>query len=302
MHISSTVVHPCSMVKPDRSPKCFHARTPMSRLWKKRQAVIRCCDRGGSSSPRTVNYYELLGVSSDSNPQQIKDAYRKLQKKYHPDVAGQKGHAYTLLLNEAYQVLMRDDLRQDYDASIGRVRGNFGESFTGVAYSSWRGPCRPQALFVDENACIGCRECVHHASNTFTLDEALGCARVKVQYGDDDKQIEVSVDSCPVNCIHWVDREELAALEYLVQPQPKEAYGVFGGGWERPSNVFAAAKFFNKRLKEQHQHAKYKDVRVTVEEETPEQVKARVTAAMKLQVESFLKIWSWLRKTSGVNQ
>lgn len=36
------------------------------------------------------NYYELLGVSVDSNAQKIKQAYRNLQKKYHPDVAGQE--------------------------------------------------------------------------------------------------------------------------------------------------------------------------------------------------------------------
>jgi hypothetical protein len=48
-----------------------------------------------------------------------------------------------------------------------------------------------------------------------------------------------------------VDREELAVLEFLIQPQPKEAYGVFGGGWERPANVFMAAKSFSKQLKQQ---------------------------------------------------
>ena len=54
-----------------------------------------------------------------------------------------------------------------------------------------------------------------------------------------------------MNCIHWVDREELPALEFLIQPQPKEGYGVFGGGWERPANVFMAAKSFTKQLKQQ---------------------------------------------------
>ncbi|KAF9589471.1 hypothetical protein IFM89_024233 [Coptis chinensis] len=35
------------------------------------------------------------------------------------------------------------------------------------------------------------RECMHHATNAFMMDEALGCARVKVQFGENDKQIEV---------------------------------------------------------------------------------------------------------------
>lgn len=61
----------------------------------------------------------------------------------------------------------------------------------------------------------------------------------------------MSVDSCPVNCIYWVDREELPVLEFLIQPQFKEGYGVFGGGWERPKNVFGAAESFSKQLKHQ---------------------------------------------------
>lgn len=63
----------------------------------------------------------------------------------------------------------------------------------------------------------------------------------------------MSVDSCPVNCIYWVDREDLAVLEFIVRPQPKEGYGVFGGGWERPANVFMAAKLYKKQL-EQTEH------------------------------------------------
>lgn len=54
-----------------------------------------------------------------------------------------------------------------------------------------------------------------------------------------------------MNCIYWVEKEELGLLEFLAQPQPKDGYGVFGGGWERPSNVFVAAKTLSKQLKEQ---------------------------------------------------
>ncbi|KAJ6423914.1 hypothetical protein OIU84_024814 [Salix udensis] len=231
-------------------PKAFqiHASyfNPYRTISRLKCSPVRCCDRRreGISVRTKKNYYELLGVSVDSSSHKIKEAYRNLLKKHHPDIAGHKGHEYTLLLNEAYNVLMAEDLRTKYDDSIGHMTVQFGSNnYVNVkGSSSWKGPLRPQALFVDENACIGCRECVHHASNTFILDKSTGCARVRTQYGDDEQKIEVSVESCPVNCIYWVDRDELAVLEFLTQPQPKQGYGVYGQGWEKPANVFMAAK------------------------------------------------------------
>lgn len=260
-------------------------------LRRQRWTAIRCSVRERTNE---TNYYELLGVSADSNAQEIKDAYRKLQKKYHPDIAGQEGHEYALRLNEAYRVLMRDDQRKEYDTSMGGMRVRFGNYGPGLGYSSWKGPVRPQALFVDGNACIGCRECVHNASNTFTMDETLGRARVKVQYGDNDQKIQVSVESCPVNCIYWVEKEELEVLEYLMQPLPKEGYGVFGGGWEIPANVFMAAKAFTKQLK--RQNTKYGTETVG---ETPAQAEARVNATMKIQREKFYGVWNWVKQVFG---
>ncbi|KAK6926519.1 hypothetical protein RJ641_008238 [Dillenia turbinata] len=275
----------------------FHDHRKLFERRRNSSTVIRCCSRGMQKRAMRENYYELLGVSVDSNSQQIKEAYRKLQKKFHPDIAGQGGHEQTLKLNEAYQVLMSEDLRRHYDASIGHMKvGAFGSG-----YSTWKGPLRPQALFVDENACIGCRECVYHASNTFAMDDTLGCARVKVQCGDDEKNIEVSVESCPVNCIHWVDLEELPVLEFLIQPQPKEAYGVFGGGWERPANVFAAAKAFSKQLKREKE-SNQRNTKAAVEEETPAQAKARAHATKELQRETFSRILSWMKDITGLNR
>ncbi|CAK7328092.1 unnamed protein product [Dovyalis caffra] len=130
------------------------------------------------------------------------------------------------------------------------------------------------------------------------MDESIGCARVKVQYGDDPQKIEVSVESCPVNCIHWVDREELALLEFLIQPKPKQGYGVFGQGWERPANVFMAAKSFSKQLRQQAEHHHSK-VRTTVEEETPAQAEARANASLKIKMERFSKIWDSVKEIFG---
>ncbi|KAG6725500.1 hypothetical protein I3842_02G035000 [Carya illinoinensis] len=129
------------------------------------------------------------------------------------------------------------------------------------------------------------------------MNEALGCARVKVQYGDDDQNIEVSVDSCPVNYIHWVDREELAVLEFLIQPQPKEGYGVFGGGWERPANVFMAANSFSKQLKQQA--GTPRNAQATADEGTPAQAEARANASMKIKMERISRLWNWVNEILG---
>lgn len=263
-------------------------------IWWRRQNPVsaRCCLKKPAESK---NHYELLGVSVDASAQEIKHAYRKLQKKYHPDIAGEKGHESTLMLNKAYKVLVRDDLRREYDKSIGQIRVGIDRSMFG---SVWKEPLRPQALFVDENACVGCWQCVHHAGNTFTMDEACGTARVKTQYGDDDTKIEMSVESCPVNCIHWVDSEELGVLEYLIQPQPKVGYGIYGQGWERPANVFMAAKSFNKELMQQEEN-QHRQGKSREEEETPAQAEARQNAYKELKIGSFARIWSWMKQSTS---
>ncbi|KAK9064757.1 hypothetical protein SSX86_016139 [Deinandra increscens subsp. villosa] len=273
-----------------------HSKQPLISRRTLKSSVTSCCMRNQQTTSQ--NYYDLLEISVDSNHREIKESYRKLQKKYHPDIAGQEGHEHTILLNKAYNVLTNDDLRKDYDASIGHVRVAFKGDELNMGYSSWNGPFRPQALFVDEKACIGCRECVHNASKTFVMDETIGCARVGVQFGDDDNSIEVAVESCPLDCIHWVEREDLAVLEYLNTPRRKQGHGVFEQGWEKPENVFMAAKTWQKHLKQQQAESQKRSVRSDVEEETEAQAQARESASFKLKMERFSGLWEWMKKGS----
>lgn len=61
-------------------------------------------------------YYERLGVSEDASQEEIKKAYRKKAKKYHPDSNNDEASEEKFKkINEAYQVLSDKDKRKKYD-------------------------------------------------------------------------------------------------------------------------------------------------------------------------------------------
>lgn len=75
------------------------------------------------------------------------------------------------------------------------------------------GLVRQNGVYVDELTCIGCKNCAHVARNTFHIEDDYGRARVTRQDGDPEEMIQEAIDTCPVNCIHWVDYTELKQLE-----------------------------------------------------------------------------------------
>ncbi|MEC4985957.1 MAG: ferredoxin [Oscillatoria sp. PMC 1068.18] len=75
------------------------------------------------------------------------------------------------------------------------------------------GELRQKGVYVDEITCIGCKHCAHVAPNTFYIEPDYGRSRVTRQDGDTEAEIEEAIDTCPVNCIHWVDYTELKQLE-----------------------------------------------------------------------------------------
>src|SRR5215213_4782480 len=70
------------------------------------------------------DYYAVLGVPRTANEKEIRSAYRKLARKYHPDVnAGDKTNEDRFKdINEAYEVLSDPEKRKKYDELGSRWR------------------------------------------------------------------------------------------------------------------------------------------------------------------------------------
>lgn len=84
------------------------------------------------------DYYSVLGVEKDASDDDIKNAYRKLAVKYHPDKNSEKDAEEKFKsVTEAYETLKDPSKRRQYDASLIHQKFNFSDIFThGFGFSN----------------------------------------------------------------------------------------------------------------------------------------------------------------------
>ena len=87
------------------------------------------------------DYYQILGVDRNADAKKIKDAYRELAFKYHPDRNETNADSADMMkrVNEAYAVLSNADKRREYDA----LRSRYGDR----AYGEFRNTYTEKDIF-----------------------------------------------------------------------------------------------------------------------------------------------------------
>jgi uncharacterized membrane protein YkvA (DUF1232 family) len=83
------------------------------------------------TSEKFSNYYELLGIDPAAGPEEVRQAYLKKIKEWHPDINPERiseAEEMTKVLNQAYHILGDPQRRKNYDRMRKFTRGkDFGE-------------------------------------------------------------------------------------------------------------------------------------------------------------------------------
>lgn len=157
------------------------------------------------------DYYEVLGVSRSAGQDEIRRAYRKLARQYHPDVNHESGADIRFKeISEAYEILSDSEKRAAYDrfghAGVGNGAPNFGgfggdpfgginfdtifESFFGGGRTTQRGPQGGADLRY--HMTLDFEEAVFGGTKTIELDKLIECPRCNGR--------RTEVGSQPVRC------------------------------------------------------------------------------------------------------
>src|SRR5438874_1215320 len=149
----------------------------------------------------TSDFYDLLGVPRNATDEQIRSAYRKLARQYHPDVSSAPDASDQFKrITEAYEVLTDPQRRQRYDM-FGSTTGGLGDFGIGDLFETFfggemrrrepRGPIRGADLRMEIE--IELLDAVQGRERVITVPRLETCERCKGSGAEPGSQIS----TCP---------------------------------------------------------------------------------------------------------
>ncbi|MCD4749678.1 MAG: DnaJ domain-containing protein [Thermoanaerobaculales bacterium] len=137
------------------------------------------------------DYYRILGVSRDTSKDDIKKAYRKLARKFHPDVnpGNAEAERHFKEIQEAYTVLSDSDSRRKYDTFGTTEGGPGGPGFN--PFGGSRGPGGVQVDFGDLGGMGGFQDLGDLFGQFFGGAQQRG---VQTARRGEDQEVQIEVD------------------------------------------------------------------------------------------------------------
>ncbi|MDD5066279.1 MAG: DnaJ domain-containing protein [bacterium] len=75
---------------------------------------------------KRTNYYNILGLDQNAGEEQIKSAFRRLAKQYHPDVnvTAKNAASIFIIISNAYQILTDKKTKKEYDDYLNKIKND----------------------------------------------------------------------------------------------------------------------------------------------------------------------------------
>ena len=143
-----------------KKPLGFHPSNLHNKCFSKSNASTSTltCKALSSSTMMDFDLYDLLGIDSSCDQSQVKVAYRSLQKRCHPDIAGPAGHDMAIILNDAYAILSDPNARLAYDKVnfYSFLCFNFPQIqwFSSCGHSNWNNSSHVMMWFATHHLCF----------------------------------------------------------------------------------------------------------------------------------------------------